>query len=267
MFWLQFTRSNAVLIPIIQMLFTGVALGALISGQYTAQQWWIPILVYFCTGCLGITMTFHRFLTHRSFDMRRGWEMLFSILGSLGGTGSPLGWKTVHIDHHKYADTERDPHSPIHGKWTVLFGAYQVEFNKWAVRDLINDRFHRYLHDYYNVLLLAWAGLLALISVDALILGFIIPVAIQIWVSNLSNYFNHAPGHGYRNFNTKDNSRNVWWLALIAWAEGWHNLHHKYPWCAKFGLRDWEFDITYWMICVFGSNPNLLGEVHKAKQI
>lgn len=260
---MSWTRANTKVIPLIQAIFTAITLVALFSGQYSASEWLIPVVVYFFTGCLGVTMTFHRFLTHRSFDMARPWEWLFSIFGSLGCTGSPLGWKAVHVDHHRYADTDRDPHSPIHGKRKVLLGSYQVEFNKWSVRDLVNDRFHLFLHNYYHLILLAWATLLAAISLDALVLGFIAPAAIQIWVSNLSNYYNHS--RGYQNFATNDRSGNVWWLALLAWGEGWHNPHHRFPWCAKFGVYWWEIDITYWMIRLFGKNPRLLGGVHEAK--
>ena len=247
------------------MGFTGFTLAAMLMGGFSLLEWLIPIAVYFCTGCLGITMTFHRFLTHRSFDLAKPWEWLFSIFGSLGCTGSPLGWKAVHKDHHRYADTVRDPHSPIHGKLSVLMGSYQVDFDKWAVRDLLNDPFHRFLHNYYHLILCVWGIVLALFGIKAFILGFIAPAAIQIWVSNLSNYFNHAPGYGYKNFKTSDDSRNVWWLAILAWGEGWHDLHHRFPWCAKFGIRKHEYDVTYWMIRLFGKNPHLLGGVHEAK--
>lgn len=263
--WKVLTRSNSSVIPVVQLFLSGMMLGALISGAYSPQEWMIPVLVYFCTGCLGITMTFHRFLTHRSFDLDRHWEYLFSLFGALGGTGSPLGWKMFHVLHHKYADTPRDPHSPQHAGWSVLFGSYAADFDKWAVRDLITDPFHRFLHDYYFPILIVWGTILACISIDALFLGFLFPMTIQIWVSNLSNYFNHKVG--YRNFRTKDNSRNSWWLAILAWGEGWHNLHHMFPWCAKFGIRKHEIDITYWMIRLFGRNPHLLSAYHEGKLI
>jgi stearoyl-CoA desaturase (delta-9 desaturase) len=263
--WHHLTRANASFIPAIQLTFTGIVLGAIFFGGYTGWEWLIPVAVYFCTGCLGITMTFHRYLTHRSFEMSKPLEYLFTIFGCLGGTGSSVGWKSVHIDHHRYADTPKDPHSPFNGKLRVLFGGYHVDFNKWSVRDLINDPFHRFLHNYYNLILLGWAALLAMISFKALILGFIAPVALQLWVSNLSNCFNHLIG--YRNFQTPapDNSRNTWWLAILAWGEGWHNLHHQFPWCARFGIRKWEIDVTYWMIRLFGRNPRLLQAVHTSK--
>lgn len=206
----------------------------------------LSLFVYFLTGCLGITITFHRYLSHKSFKMSKPMEYLLSIFGALGGTGSPLGWVAVHKNHHKYSDREGDPHSPRQYGWRILFSTYKFEFDKWQVRHLICDPFHLALHNYYHLWIILWAGTLWFISAKLLIFGFIIPVTIQLWASNLSNWGNHL--FGYRNFATPEYSTNTWWLAAITWGEGWHNNHHRYPNRWNFRHKWWEIDISSWVI-------------------
>lgn len=206
----------------------------------------LSLFVYFLTGCLGITITFHRYLSHKSFKMSKPMEYLLSILGALGGTGSPLGWVAVHKHHHKYSDRAGDPHSPRQYGWRILFSTYKFEFDKWQVRHLICDPFHLALHNYYHLWILLWAGALWFISAKLLIFGFIVPVTIQLWASNLSNWGNHL--FGYRNFATPEYSTNAWWLAAITWGEGWHNNHHRYPNRWNFRHKWWEIDISSWVI-------------------
>ncbi len=197
----------------------------------------LSVFVYFLTGCLGVTMTFHRYYSHASFEfIRKHLAEIFSVFGSMGGTGSLIGWKTLHRPHHRYADTPRDPHSPVVHGWKILFGAYQGKFNKWSIRDagldVVSNPLHKFIHQYYYALLFIWSSIVLRVG-DwwGLMFGFIIPVAIQIWMSNLSNYMNHV-GIGDRPYKTggRDNSHNVWWLSLLTWGEGGgHNFHHKNP--------------------------------------
>jgi stearoyl-CoA desaturase (delta-9 desaturase) len=169
-------------------------------------------------------------------------EYLFTVIGALGGTGSSIGWVIVHKAHHKYSDKPGDPHSPHLGGWKNLFSLYDYEVNIFHGKDLLRSKFHLFIHQYYYLILFLWALLLLVISYKVLLFAFIIPVAIQIWTSNISNYGNHL--WGYRNFKTNENSRNTWWIALITWGEGWHNNHHAKPWSYTFKIKWWEFDIS-----------------------
>ena len=250
MFLLSITSPRLSVIRWLQIIFTLIALG--FGFQYAPQWWLLTISVYFLTGCLGITVTYHRFLSHRSFHLPRWAECLFSWFGAMGGTGSTIAWVAIHKLHHQYSDTDQDPHSPQGAGWPVLFGAYQFDFNKWQVRKLVTDPFHVRLHNYYHLWLVLWALLLLVIDVRLFLFGFIAPVAVQLWMSNLSNYFSHTSG--YRNFETRESSRNNPWLAVLTWGEGWHNNHHQYPARWNFAVRWWEFDMSAWVIRIFGWN-------------
>lgn len=235
---IKYLHSNTAYIPFIMIVSTLITILSVVFYWGTTTLLWGLLLaygVYFLTGCTGITMTFHRYASHSSFRFRYKWmEYLFSVFGALGGTGSLIGWTAVHKLHHKYSDTERDPHSPIHLGWRIFLGAYNIDFNKWTVRKWIVDPFHRIVHEYYYGWLLLWGIFLSIVSWligwPLVLFGFIVPVAIQIWMSNLSNYFNHS-GVGERPFKTTkhDYSHNVWWLSLPTWGEGGgHNFHHRY---------------------------------------
>ena len=240
-------RANTSYFPYIQAVSTATFIYMLF--QAVPLQWWLlSIAMYFLTGCLGITITFHRYLTHKSFKFRYKWmEYLFSFFGAIGGTGSSIGWVAVHNEHHKNADQPGDPHAPHNGFWNVIIPKYDFDMNKWAVRSLITNKFHLALHNYYYLILLVWFALLFFVGgLNVLIFAGIIPVAFQIWASVLSNYGNHS--WGYRNFTTKEDSRNTWWLAAITWGEGWHNNHHAKPGKWDFQYKWWEIDPSAWVI-------------------
>lgn len=242
---ISFTTSSAQGVLILQMLSTSFLVYALFQN-FNVHYWLLSLVVYFCTGCLGITITFHRYISHKSFILSRPLECVFSLFGSLGGTGSPLGWVALHRDHHDYSDTPNDPHSPSNGLLKVFFSQYKFKFNKWTVRDLLTDRFHQILHFYYHALILLWALFWLSLSFNLFVFIVAIPMAIQIWVSTASNILNHKSG--YRNFDTTERSTNNFIIALLSWGEGWHNNHHRFPsrWC--FQIKWWELDISSYVI-------------------
>jgi fatty-acid desaturase len=236
---LFYSRVSAIFYT--QVLFTAIMVATIFLN--VSLWWWgLSVFVYFLTGCLGITITYHRYLSHRSFKMPKSLEYVFSILGALGGTGSTIGWVLVHRAHHRYSDKPGDPHSPHIGGWKNLFSIYDYKINLFHAKKLLKSKFHIFLHKYYYLILALWAAFLLVIGWKVLLFGFIIPVAIQIWASSISNFGNHL--WGYRNFNTNENSRNTWWIAAITWGEGWHNNHHARPWSYTFKHKWWEFDIS-----------------------
>lgn len=245
----KLTRTNTALFPYIYFAALVTAISTAIFGNFAWYWWVLSIGVYFLTGCLGITVTFHRYLTHRTFKMPKFLEYLFSWFGAIGGTGSAIGWVAVHQVHHHNSDLEKDPHSPHIYGWKLFVANYPFDMNTWSVRKLIVDPFHRFVHEYYNLLLVLWGLLLMAIDIKFLLFGFIVPIVLQITISNLSNYWNHYPhATGYQNFDTGDYSTNSWWLALLAWGEGWHNNHHAKPWSYTFKEKWWEFDPSAWVI-------------------
>jgi fatty-acid desaturase len=237
-------RSNTSYLTPVQLLFTAAMIWAATQGF--AWQWWaLSIAMYFCIGCLGVSIGYHRYLSHRSFKVNPylKWLMpLFYWFGCLSLTGSPIGWVSVHRRHHQYSDTFKDPHSPQQLGWRTLFTRYTFKFNKWEIRDLITNRYHLFLHNYYFGLLALWALALFLISPTLMLFGFVIPGALAIWASTTSNMFTHL--WGYTNYKTKDTSKNLWWMALLTFGEGWHNNHHRTPTRWSFKVKWWEVDTS-----------------------
>jgi len=224
------------------------ALGFMAAAYYliigASIYWWIAALfVYFLFSCLGITITFHRHLAHKSFSFKWEWlRKLCIVFGSLSGTGSAIAWVAVHKKHHKFSDSKHDPHGPGHG-WKNFFNDYDTIIDYKSVKPMLQDKFLRWMHRHglkaivaYYVILFIVGGLPALAF-----LGFI-PQMLVALMSALLNYFAHSSG--YRTYDIVDDSRNNWWLAIPTWGESWHNNHHAKPRLWSFKHKWWEVDIS-----------------------
>lgn len=235
-------QSNTTALPWVQVTLTVLMFAYIGLWPQYLTPWLCSILLYVCIGCFGISLGYHRLLTHKSFSVSRNWEIFLTLWGALAFTGSSIGWVSVHRNHHRYSDTEKDPHSPVHRGSSILIASYKITPDKWGVRQLITDRFHLFLHRYYFGLLTLWATLFfAFFGLTGLMHLVLIPAVISVWVSTVSNYMNHT--WGYRNYDTRDNSLNNWFNALLTFGEGWHNNHHAYPGAWNFGHKWWELDI------------------------
>lgn len=207
------------------------------------SYWSVSLLGYFLITCLGITVTFHRLLTHKSYVLSKPLEYLFTYFGNLGCTGSSVGWVFVHRTHHTYADRPGDPHSPVVlGPLGAIIGDYSGKFNKWLVKDIIKDPVHRFMHEYYILLVLATITGIYMFDPVLVVYLFFIPVFLNTVASRLSNWIDHNPKFGTQCKGTKDQSHNVWWWAILTFGEGWHNNHHNFPGDWRIGKTRWQFD-------------------------
>lgn len=205
---------------------------------------------YFIYGCLGIVMTFHRNLTHSGYTTYPWIVKLFSVFGCLAGTGSPLAWVAIHINHHLKSDKPTDPHSPLHKGLRIFTLNYVSETDsgtKWRMRHLVTDKFQQFLHRYYFAIIITWSVVLFLIG------GFYLmvflhwaPAALTGIMSNVVNYVGHSPTWlgSYRTYSLSDRSANNWIWAIPSWGEAWHNNHHRFPKEYYFGKKWWEVDIS-----------------------
>jgi stearoyl-CoA desaturase (delta-9 desaturase) len=206
------------------------------------------VLGFYLLGVFGNTIGFHRYLTHRSFQVNKFWHYTFIILGSLTGQGSAIFWTALHLHHHRHSDTDSDIHTPKKGFWASTWG-WQIfgELDTQgfiAPRSLYRDRFIKILH--YHYYKLYWVTILTIASIDWKFALFFFSIGGFLLVSiadNISNYCFHSPNFGYRNFDTKDNSRNVPLISWIALGAGWHNNHHKYPDRSCFSVLPNEIDL------------------------
>lgn len=204
----------------------------------------LSIIVYFLTGCLGITTTYHRYLSHKSFKTRPMFIKIGTLLGTLGGVGSSIGWVSVHRQHHRYSDKELDPHSPKYGFLRSFYGSIVHTPQIKYVTDLLKNNYQTKMHQYYWHINAAYAiALLALGGVNLWLACHIFPSFILWTTMGLVNTISHM--WGYKNYpDTRDDSRNNWLAALLAWGEGWHNNHHGDPMNWSFQRHWWEIDIT-----------------------
>lgn len=211
--------------------------------------------LYVVTGMLGITLSFHRNLSHRSFRLPKWLEYAFAYCGVQALQGNPVDWVSTHRYHHQYCDTQRDPHSPVEGFWyshmSWLFdtGAVIERCGELGgnVQDLERQPFYRFLRQTYVVHPIALALLLyAAGGFPYLVWGMGVRI---VWVYHITWLVNSACHvWGTQSWNTGDLSRNNWWVALLAFGEGWHNNHHAFEHSARHGLEWWQLDMTWWVV-------------------
>uniref|UniRef100_A0A5B7BV30 Fatty acid desaturase domain-containing protein n=1 Tax=Davidia involucrata TaxID=16924 RepID=A0A5B7BV30_DAVIN len=221
----------------------------------------VALGLYAVTGLLGITLSFHRNLSHRSFKLPKWLEYLFAYCGVQALQGSPIDWVSTHRYHHQFCDSERDPHSPIEGFW---FSHMSWLFDKNSVvqrcgkpnnvGDLEKQPFYRFLSRTYIVHpVLLGALLCALGGFPFLVWGMGVRI---VWVYHITWLVNSACHvWGKQAWNTGDLSRNNWWVALLAFGEGWHNNHHAFEYSARHGIEWWQLDMTWyvvWLLQVIG---------------
>ena len=208
-------------------------------------------LYWMCTG-LGISMGYHRLHTHRSYQMPLALEYFLAVCGALTLEGGPIFWVATHRIHHQKSDHPGDPHSPRDGAWWAHMGWLLVGEDKHSntpllskyAPDLMKDCFYVWLNNYHWVpMIVLGALLLATGGVPFVLWGICLRVVVGLHCTWLVNSATHM--WGSRRFETRDDSRNNWLIALITSGEGWHNNHHAHPTSARHGLAWYEFDLSW----------------------
>jgi stearoyl-CoA desaturase (delta-9 desaturase) len=223
-------------------------------------------VMYLVSG-LGVTVGFHRLLTHRAFQTHKWLEYAFAVAGSLAVQGRVIDWVADHRKHHAHTDEEGDPHSPHAGQGAGIRGALRGLYHahvgwlfseqgrarpdKYA-RDLYEDRGMRRIHRSFNWIVLATFAIpfalgFALTqslhgALTALFWGGLVRVSLLHHITWSINSVCHF--FGRRRFAIDDHSTNVFWLALPSFGESWHHNHHAFPRSAFHGLRPWEIDLS-----------------------
>ncbi|MBI2945022.1 MAG: fatty acid desaturase [Candidatus Wallbacteria bacterium] len=206
-------------------------------------------------GCFGITLGYHRLLTHRSLAVPAWLERLLAVAGALALQGDPIEWVTVHRQHHRDSDREGDPHDASRGFWfshmgwidRSYFPFVTVERMQQYAPDLAREPFYRKLRRRYSLLVMAWiAACWAVAGTDGVLWGLFV----RLVFTDHMTWFVNSAGHalGYQAYRTGDLSTNCFWTALVSFGEGWHNNHHAHPASARHGLAWWQLDFTYLVI-------------------
>jgi stearoyl-CoA desaturase (delta-9 desaturase) len=244
----QASTLIGVLLPLLAVILAAVMTWERLT---TWRDIAILAVMYMLAG-LGITVGFHRMLTHRSFEAHPAARCVLLALGSMAGLSGPIRWAAIHIQHHAHSDEDGDPHTPLKGLFHAHMGWFIAGFEddpqtygSWLQNDPLVRFFERTF--WY------WTAL-----------GFIIPYLLGGWtgvlwggwvrvflahhvtfsVNSICHTFGQAP------FETGDRSRNQWLVSLLAFGEGWHNNHHAFPRSAFHGLRWWQIDLSAYLIVV-----------------
>jgi stearoyl-CoA desaturase (Delta-9 desaturase) len=258
---------------IITGIVTAVPILALLAAAWQAWEGLLRTgdlvvfgIIYVLTG-LGVTVGFHRHLTHRSFKAKRAVRAVLAALGSAAIEGPVISWVADHRKHHAFSDRAGDPHSPHVGHGDGWGGALRGLLHAhvgWLFRhdqrgararyapDLLKDPTIRVIDRTFLIWALAGLALAFGLgtaigtSVEAGLTGLLWGGAVRLFVVHHVTYSVNSICHvfGRRRFATGDESRNVAWLALPSMGEAWHNNHHAFPTSARHGLRPWEIDLS-----------------------
>ena len=267
--------------PVDHPLADGIATGvvtlvpALALGFAAWETWggllrWQDVVIfaicYFLTG-VGITVGFHRLLTHRSFSTYAAVRGVFAALGSAAVEGPVIEWVAQHRKHHAFSDRSGDPHSPhvdhgtgwagalrglIHAHVGWLFGMGGVASERRYASDLLEDPVIGFVDRTFVIWVLA--GLAVPFGLGVALTGSIVGGlggllwggAVRMFCMHHATFSINSLCHffGRRRFDTDDESRNLAWLAIPTLGEAWHNNHHAFPTSASHGMQRWELDLS-----------------------
>lgn len=254
-------RFNAPLILLYILLHFTIFLAPF---TFSWQGLSVFFVLYFLTLCLGVTLGYHRLLAHRSYKTYKPVTYILAFLGCLSFQRGPIWWTACHRLHHSQTDQEGDPHSPRFSViWSHFLWAFfrhpqldeSIQTTYRLAPDLASDPGMRFLEKYYTAINILF--LLLLLALGTFWGGFKMGLSIFVWGGLFRlmcclhfTWLVNSAAHiwGYRSYDTPDRSRNNWWVALLAWGEGWHNNHHADARAARNGHRWYEIDITYYLI-------------------
>ena len=218
----------------------------------------------------GVTAGYHRYFSHRSYKLARVPQFLMAFLAETSGQKGVLWWAAHHREHHQFSDTPRDVHSPIQkGFWWAHMG--------WIMSNDYDDHDPSLIRDYGKFAELRWldrnylvppallgAAIFLLGGLPVFMWGFVVSTVFLYHGTFTINSLAHV--WGSRRFDTHDDSRNNFTLALITMGEGWHNNHHKFMYACRQGLRWWEVDCTFYVLKAL-SWVGITKELRKARLV
>jgi stearoyl-CoA desaturase (delta-9 desaturase) len=262
--------------PVVDRLASAVVTAAppimLVIGMWfgwtgNLLQWQDLLILAFCYVAVGtgITVGYHRLLTHRSFKCSRLLRAAFAALGSAAAEGPVIDWVATHRRHHQYSDVEGDPHSPhvghgsgwrgavrglAHAHIGWVFSDMEVADERRYAKDLLADPWIRFVdHTFVLWVLVGLAGAFGLGvaltgSVNGGLTALLWGGAARIFLVHHATFSINSLCHffGKQHYDTRDESRNLAWLAIPTWGEAWHNNHHAFPTSYRHGLRRWQID-------------------------
>jgi stearoyl-CoA desaturase (delta-9 desaturase) len=244
--------ASANTITTVQLISSILAVVGLFYFNFSINYLLISVLFFYLYSIIGVSLTLHRYYSHRSFEfVSPAIKWIATFISILTGRGSPLGWVYVHRQHHAYADTDNDPHSP-HILGFKLFGFKHIETHSkeikvFLIKDLMTKE-QLFINNWYFAIIFTWLAILAMINIELVYFTWVLPVMLVQLSQNSFNYFCHLQGH--RNFETKDTSTNNIFMWIFILGDAWHNNHHHNAKSYSTKIQWWEFDPLATLITV-----------------
>lgn len=239
-----------------QAIFVAIVhLGALAAPFFFTWKAFACFCVgYVMTGMLGVTLSYHRQLSHRSFVTPKWLEYFLAYCGALAVQGPPISWVSSHRHHHGNTDAEDDVHSPRDGFWWSHMGwlfdadGTKIRRDKKNASDLSSQWFYQFLQKTYGIhcVVLPILALYAYGGLPCVLWGFFVRV---VWFWHITwavNSVSHV--WGFQDWKTGDLSMNNWLIGILAFGEGWHNNHHAFERSCRHGLKWWQVDFTWYTV-------------------
>ncbi|MGQ4648460.1 fatty acid desaturase [Lyngbya aestuarii] len=226
------------------------AMFALLPSNFSWKAVALVVILHWVTGGLGITLGWHRLVSHRSFQTPKWLEYFLVFCGTLACEGGVINWVGLHRIHHLHSDTEPDPHDSNRGFWWSHMGwmLHQIPADEEVPRftkDIADDKVYQFFDKYFVPIQVVLGLLLYAIGGWSFVVwGIFVRLVLVFHCTWFVNSATHK--FGYRTYESNDRSKNCWWVALLTYGEGWHNNHHAYQYSARHGMQWWEIDLT-WM--------------------
>jgi len=245
------TIKKSVMLVVVVLPFLATLFAIALLWQRAVNWTDIELLIAFnVIAGLGVTIGYHRMLTHRSFQPHPVVKFIFLAFGSMAVEGPALEWAATHIKHHAHSDREGDPHSPVEGFWHAhmgwMFKTRDADPNVYC-RNLVRDPMVVFMSStFFLWVILSLAIPFAIGGWTGLLWGGLVRIFFTHHITWSVNSVCHT--FGKREFETRDRSRNEWVVGLLGFGEGWHNNHHAFPRSAFHGLHRWQFDLSGYVI-------------------
>ena len=264
------TENDGVLLKTYhRMRFILIHVVTIIGCLMVDVQWQSLVLCVFLyvIRMFGVTAGYHRYFSHRTFKTSRPFAFVLGFLAQTSAQRGVLWWASNHRHHHRYSDQKEDLHSPVyHGFLQSHFDWVfhpQAHISRKNITDLTRVPELRFLNRYWVFCPIALGGICLYGGWSHFFYGFMLSTVLLLHGTFTINSLSHM--WGTRRYNTKDDSRNNWLLALITLGEGWHNNHHHYMRSTRQGFFWWEIDITFYILWCF-SKIGLIWDMRSVPQ-
>jgi len=261
-------------VPYVIAIWFPYHVAAILAIVYATQNWswWYPVWAlcgWILLDGIGNNLTLHRWLSHKSWTPRKFFEPFLLWAATMVGEGSPLWWAALHRGHHHRVSDQpgKDIHTPVENGWLHSYMGWQfgIDQNSVSFRyvvDLLRDHHITFIHENYNKILYGTLAISYLVfGLTFTVWFFVIGALMSLHADGLVNTFGHVPAAGYKNFDNRDASTNVWWISYFHWGSGWHNNHHRQSSSFDFGAtvsgRPHEFDPCMILMMPFATKDEI----------